>query len=90
MALAAGWCPVCSVTGRLLFLKALHGGQVFIGCNMCEAGWVLPAPVTNWDNSIIDYAPKGFRAATQAEVSAAGQDMRIVETVSDSEMDLFK
>ncbi len=88
MTYSAGNCLVC-ITGVLLFLVPSGGGSVFIGCNMCQAAWEVPAPVTGWEHSIPEFAPHGFRAATEPEVRACGQDMGHVARVDDEQFRLF-
>ena len=90
MTLSAGYCPVCSITGTLVFLVAHDTHRVFIACNMCEAAWKTPAPVEGWDKSIRDFAPQGFRQATLSEVADAGQDMGLVQRVSDDQFERLK
>jgi hypothetical protein len=90
MILSAGDCPVCSALGRVIFLTAEPQGVVFVACNSCKGASLPTDTGDNWlRQPVEDYAPTGFRAASQQEVMATGFDMRRVIIVSEGEFQLL-
>jgi hypothetical protein len=93
MAFSPGECNCCGELGRLVFLAALHDGTVFLACNSCASASKASDFDGHWladgTQAIEEFAPRGFRAATEAEVAAQGYDPSRLQHVNDDELELF-
>ena len=94
MVLSPGDCNVCGeVGGRVIFLVAEHDGTVFLACNSCMAASHASEFRDRWHadgrQAIEQFAPKGFRPATETEVSAEGYELQHVRRMKDEEFELF-
>ncbi|MFI5403338.1 MAG: hypothetical protein ACHQ1G_10400 [Planctomycetota bacterium] len=76
-----------------MFLTALHDGTVFLACNSCQSAsggaefkdyWL-----TDGTQAIEEFAPEGFRLATEEEVASLGYDLSLMRPVNDDEIELF-
>lgn len=93
MVISPGDCNVCGEVGRVVFLVAKHNGTVFLACNSCKAASRAAEFKAHWladgHTGIKEFAPGGFRPATEDEVAAEGYDLRRVRRMSDDEFELF-
>ena len=93
MILSPGDCNVCGEVGRVVFLVADHDETVFLACNSCNAASRASAFKDYWladgSQAIEEFAPRGFRPATESEVASEGYDLGRVRRMSDAEFELF-
>ena len=93
MVLSPGPCNVCGELGWVLFVTALHNGEVFLACNSCKAASDAAAYVGYWradgSQAVEEFAPDGVRAATEAEVESLGYDLARAQRLRDAEFDIL-
>jgi hypothetical protein len=93
MVLSPGHCNICGELGWVLFLAALHDGRVFLACNCCKSASSASEFSYYWladgTQAIEEFAPTGFRPASEAEVAAQGYDLSRVERLEDEEFELL-
>lgn len=93
MVFSPGDCNCCGEIGKVIFLASLHDGTVFLACNSCGAASDASAFKDYWladgSQAIKEFAPKGFRPATEREVAAQGYDLSRVRHLEDGEFELL-
>lgn len=93
MVLSAGPCNCCGEFGQVIFLTALIDGTVFLACSSCAAASNVSEYTDCWEadgrQAVKEFAPTGFRAATEAEVASAGYDLSRVRRVHDVELEML-
>jgi hypothetical protein len=93
MVLSPGDCNCCGVLGKVVFLAALHDGVVFLACNFCSSASRASEYEDHWltdgSHPISEFAPRGFRPASEREVASQGYDLSRVLRLDDEEFELF-
>jgi hypothetical protein len=79
MLFSAGDCPVCSLTGEILFVKDRVSGRVFSYCPLCGCAWTTPPPPVTLDSieGLDTFAPEGIELPTRLDIATAGLEHMI-------------
>lgn len=90
MMYSAGDCPVCSNSGALLFVMGAAGGRVLTYCPACGCAWKHPsdAELPRDAGGLDSFGLRRVRAATRAEIDAAGLGGLVVAQHGDDDFDL--